>query len=137
MLQDTLRSHRATRMSHFKADTPTVRHLHEEIIRLLLDMNTIHTNVLDGLFCVTAVNSLICNGRVTHTAIGMFMICGCKFMNSSPPQPGRKSWPVQRAPNSNIHRLQRNDFYSVLLNEPFTSHKSSALSVFILFFFLS
>lgn len=56
---------------------------------------------------------------------------GCKFMDCSLPQPSRKSRLYWRAPKSNIHRPEPNNFYSVLLNCRFTSHKSPVLSVYI------
>lgn len=120
-------------MPQYNTVMPTVWHFHIQIIRLLLEMNTITISVLDGLFVwLSQLPHLEWRCR-RHNYWHIYDVScdGCKFMNCSLPQLSRKSRLYWRAPKSNIHRPEPNNFYSVLLNCRFTSHKSPVLSVYV------
>lgn len=123
-------------MLHFNTVISTL-YFHNRIIQIVQQLNIILVSVLEGSHCVTVVYSLTYNGRHIHSYWHIYDLCcdGCKCMNCSLPQLSHKSWSVWRPPKSNIHKPDCNNFYSVLLNQPFTSHKSPVLSVFILLFY--
>ena len=68
-------------MPQYNTLRPTVWHFHIQIIRLLLEMNTIIINVLDGLF-VWPSRLPHLEWRVADTTIGIFMMWVVMAVNS-------------------------------------------------------